>query len=87
MITYADSPVADKQHFINYIFNNFLKKIRYMEAKMSNPSNYENIAENLMKSYGKDEEPFTRDTGLAFPERSIGFGELEILRKLLFPNF
>ena len=54
---------------------------------MSNPSNYENIAENLMKSYGKDEEPFTRDTGLAFPERSIGFGELEILRKLLFPNY
>ena len=54
---------------------------------MSNQSNYENIAENLMKSYEKDEEPFVRDAGLAFPERSIGFEELELLRKILFPNY
>lgn len=54
---------------------------------MSNASNYENFAEKLIESYEKDEEPFVKDASLSFPERSIGFEELEVLRKLLFPNY
>lgn len=54
---------------------------------MTNLSSYENIAGNLIKSYEKDEEPFIKYGGISFPERSIGFEELELLRKLLFPNY
>src|SRR3989344_3589963 len=54
---------------------------------MSNLTNYDDIAEKLIKLYENDEEPFVKDAGLEFPERSVGFEELEILRRILFPNY
>jgi serine O-acetyltransferase len=50
-------------------------------------SREEITAKKLAESYKRDRLPFLTDLGLKFPERKGCFGEVMILRELLFPNY